>query len=646
MKLWNKLIFYSYAALFFFVPLVFTPINYELFEFNKMVLVYFLTTLIIWAWLMKILDQKKLAFAFSFWDIPLIIFLLSQILATIFSIDLHTSIFGYYSRLHGGLLSTICYSLLYWGLVNNINKENKKRLLNFALAGGIMVSFYGIAQHFGIDKNFWIQDVQRRIFSTLGQPNWLAAYLNILFFLILSRNTSEESQSNTIRGVPTIAIHYYLFTVYYTCLLFTKSRSGFIGFIIPFIIWLIINSFKIYQQKKIKRLKKLSLITTLIIGLSLIIGLPFSLNPRKLAQKLNFSFLSDVQTPQTTNHQPPTPNTQNITPSSDIRKIVWQGAIKLWKKYPILGTGVETFAYSYYWTRPKEHNLTSEWDFLYNKAHNEYLNFGATTGTLGLLAYSLLPLSIFIYIYKNKNYQLLITHYALLSILITNFFGFSVIPVAIFFFLLPALTIKAKQKVDLLNLGQFDILLQPLFTIAGLFLIFKITTFWLADFYFARGVDHYQAGFLDQGIEQISKSVNYRSNEPLFYAHRATAYSQKVAWLTQHNQEKEAEKLITPSLNDINKALEISPYHINFYKRKAKVSYYLSFHDLKYLEPGLQALLKAQELAPTDPKLPYNIGLIYQTLDQGEKAKKYLEKALELKPNYQAAEQALEEFKI
>ena len=39
---------------------------------------------------------------------------------------------------------------------------------------------------------------------------------------------------------------------------------------------------------------------------------------------------------------------EGVTESGDIRKIVWQGAIELWKQYPILGTGVENFAYSYY----------------------------------------------------------------------------------------------------------------------------------------------------------------------------------------------------------------------------------------------------------------------------------------------------------
>src|SRR3990167_2046009 len=86
---------------------------------------------------------------------------------------------------------------------------------------------------------------------------------------------------------------------------------------------------------------------------------------------------------------------EDVTESLDIRKIVWKGAVDLGLKNPLFGTGVETFAYSYYLVRPKEHNLTSEWDYLYNKAHNEYLNYFATTGFIGLVAYFFLLFSFF-----------------------------------------------------------------------------------------------------------------------------------------------------------------------------------------------------------------------------------------------------------
>ncbi|MEK9179052.1 MAG: O-antigen ligase family protein, partial [Patescibacteria group bacterium] len=87
----------------------------------------------------------------------------------------------------------------------------------------------------------------------------------------------------------------------------------------------------------------------------------------------------------------PLAETANLaTDSIVIRKLVWQGAVKLGLKYPLFGTGVETFAYAYNFTRPAAHNQTSEWDFVYNKAHNELLNYFANTGFFGLFSYLLL----------------------------------------------------------------------------------------------------------------------------------------------------------------------------------------------------------------------------------------------------------------
>ena len=72
------------------------------------------------------------------------------------------------------------------------------------------------------------------------------------------------------------------------------------------------------------------------------------------------------------------------TDPGKIRLLVWQGAFEAWKNNPIFGTGVETFAFAYYKYKSPAHNLTSEWNFLYNKAHNEFLNYLTTTGTLEL----------------------------------------------------------------------------------------------------------------------------------------------------------------------------------------------------------------------------------------------------------------------
>ena len=98
--------------------------------------------------------------------------------------------------------SIICYVLLYYALVSNV--QNLHKLLKVALASGVVVALYGVAERLGIDKHLWVQDVQNRVFSTLGQPNWLAAYLVALMPIatgfMLKAQISKLKVQNTIKA--------------------------------------------------------------------------------------------------------------------------------------------------------------------------------------------------------------------------------------------------------------------------------------------------------------------------------------------------------------------------------------------------------------------------------------------------------------
>ncbi|MEK6881094.1 MAG: hypothetical protein AABY22_15855, partial [Nanoarchaeota archaeon] len=121
-----------------------------------------------------------------------------------------------------------------------------------------------------------------------------------------------------------------------------------------------------------------------------------------------------------------------------------------------------------YQYRPREHNLVSEWDFLYNKAHNEYLNFAANSGTVGLAAYLVLVgssiyLIVKLALKKNEKSET-ITLVAILAgyagILVTNFFGFSVVITQLFLFIFPAMAVSLgskeieEDKTNILSFGQ------------------------------------------------------------------------------------------------------------------------------------------------------------------------------------------------
>ncbi len=533
-------------------------------------------------------------------DIPLILFLISQTISTIFSIDPHTSFFGYYSRLNGGLLSLLCYSTLYWILIVYLDDQFKEKIVNTSLLAGLVVSIYGILQHFGIDDHIWAQDVVARVFSTLGQPNWLAAYLCILLPLSIEKFLNSK-----------IFIHqsYFIFhtSVLYLCLLFTKSKTGLAAAIISLGIYFLISFFK---NKILFRNHKSYLIILLLILLSLTIPNPIKdlIFPVPPVKGENKGVL------------------QNITPSEDIRKIVWTGAINLWKKFPLIGTGPETFAYSYYWTRPAAHNLTSEWDFLYNKAHNEYLNYLATTGLFGLITYLVLIVLILKLLFTD--YRLLISF---LSILITNATGFSVVITSIYFFLLPTLSISPVTHQSTTKKSFIYKLALILF-----FFYFssKILFYYLADITYSQSEKYDTAKLLQLAYNQIKLSLGYRLNEPIYLSQAATIASE-LALTTKDSQ------YVSAAISYSDAATSLSPANTNLLKQRAQVFYYLSAIDSKYLATAIDTLVKTATLAPTDARTFFLLGQFFESGGQTAESIKFYQQATILKPNYDHAYFAL-----
>jgi len=605
MKSFIKPLRFLFLAIFFLTPIIFTQSNSELFELPKMYFIYLLTVLITTFHLINVIQKQVPLIKKTFLNITLALFLISQIISTIYSIDPHTSFFGYYSRLNGGLLSLICYSILYLILSVYINSDFKKQLINFSLLSGFLVSIYGIAQHFGIDKNWWVQDVQSRIFSTLGQPNWLAAYLCILLPFSLHQFLNSSRLVHKLYFI-------LLTSSFYLSLLFTKSKSGIIACLISLAIYFI---FDFIKTKKINKL-------LILIYLILVIFTVFINNPIKdkiFPPKLEIgNSTSEIN------------NKLNITSSGDIRKIVWTGAIDLWKKFPVFGTGVETFAYSYYWTRPLEHNLTSEWDYLYNKAHNEYINYLATTGAVGFVTYSLLILSVLYSLFinhKSKLFLPLISSY--LTILITNFAGFSVVITSLFFFLLPAF-LNSDQEIKLTADTPRGRGAYPLIAISlaiSLFFITKTILFYLADTTFSKAENYDSINDYQKALSYIQTSHKFNPKEPLYTDKLATVYS-KIALNSQNQND------IDQAIKYSDLTIQISPANINFWKQRAQTYLYLSGVDSKYFSDSITALSKASLLAPTDAKIYYSIGQFLETANLEKEAIPYYQKAIELKPNY------------
>ncbi len=649
--LWtNRIIRIGFYLLFALVPLLLTPWNYELFEYNKMMAVYGITLIIAVSWIIKMIQEKEIRIARTPLDIPIILFFLSQLVSTLFSMDPHVSWFGYYSRFNGGMLSVVSYIVLYYAFVTNgvLGQEKTKKgtiipltiLLKLALATASVIAMYGILERMGIDKNLWVQDVQNRVFSTLGQPNWLAAYLVGLFPLTLAFTLPKTRLS--WRFILTLSLS----ALFLITLLFTRSRSGLLGFVIAdAIFWAIViykaNERKIYTKAALV-FHALAFLLVFFIGTSI----------PSLDRFVSFQGWRQLllRTPATV-PQEATPSAARSplletggTESGVIRKYVWEGAVNAWKSSPksmAIGTGVETFAFAFYQFRPQGHNLTSEWDYLYNKAHNEYLNYLTTTGLLGLGSYvAIIGAFIFWFVGKQKKKDLNTLSAALFagwaSVLVTNFFGFSVVATQLIFFLFPAFvfTLHEESQGELTRKLSLPSKSMLVVLFVGLYLLFVLVRFWQADAAFAQGSRHIGSGNAGAALPLLVRATSLNAHEPLFHDELGALYATIAASAFESKDATTAAQFLGQATREHDRALATSPQNVNFLKTRTKIYVTLSAIDPEYTKEAIATLERSLTLSPNDPKIYYNLAVLEGRLGENEKSIEYLKTAIAIKPNY------------
>lgn len=664
----DKIIFLGFALIALIVPLLLTPFNYELFEFNKMIAVYGITALIVGAWVSKMIAQKRIYIAKTPFDIPIILFVVSQLVSTLFSIDPHVSWFGYYSRFNGGIISVFCYTLLFYAFVSNIKRADITKLGIMLFSTASIVSLYGVLEHFGIDKHLWVQDVQSRVFSTLGQPNWLAAYVVALFPITLA--LAYQRKSNW----PTALLPAGCTLLLFLTLLYTRSRSGLLAFAAIDILFWAIALIKEKQKRGWRMAFFLSHIMFAIMFFFTGINVPtidkyttfsgWQQQLTKAKQDATASAENKAQNPPIQEEVTGPVLETGGTESGVIRSFVWQGAVNAWKsstKTKLIGTGTETFAFAFYKSKPIAHNLTSEWDFLYNKAHNEYLNYLATTGAFGLGTYLTLLFIVAIWTIRHilRGTDLYPTTGILLgwiSILITNFFGFSVVVIQLLFFLLPgALFIlhqqqtegKSRNEAEKMREIQLPLTRQWQYALSAAALLLTVLCIgavgatWVADKTFASGYRQARANQYAPAYSSLAAAVAMNPNEPLYHDEFSNTLATLAVAAFDNQDATLSATLAQYAIAENEKAIAISPNNVNFWKSRTKIYYTLSILDEALVQPAIQSLIRAEALSPADPKIAYNLAILSGRLNDGAKAVMYLSHAIDLKPNYRDAYYAL-----
>jgi O-antigen ligase len=354
-------------------------------------------------------------------------------LANLFGVNPYNSFWSNYERMEGYI--TILHLLVYFLLMRSFLKSERdwKVLLNMFVISGIFVSLFAFIfpPASDVSKEFSIEYLSR-IYSTIGNPPFLASYILMLVFIALILFFS--SKSNLLKCLYLTTVIIYLMTIY-----FSASRGAILSVAIGIVIFgffVFISNKSILTINKYKKLIAYFVVITVIMA----IFLTLLASDKFLKQDKTLSRFISIKTDK------------SVTARLNTWEMAWNG----FKERPILGWGQENF-YSIYTVN---YIPAYEGIVLMDRAHNIILDWMINAGLLGIFAYLTILGYSFLIVWKAyfkkkciKNALFATLFTALTVYFIQNLFTFDTINTYLIYFALLAFIDSINKKDDD---GEYD----------------------------------------------------------------------------------------------------------------------------------------------------------------------------------------------
>jgi len=323
--------------------------------------------------------------------LPVIIFFTLVFISFIFSQLRLKGIIGERTK-YEGLMTFFSYALLYFASYHYGYKLFRKILLWLAVVT-IPISIYGIFQFFGLDFIKWgtaYFDAYRSS-STLGQPVVLGTYLALALPLFLYGFLKDDKNSGLFFLSGNLA---------FLCVLTTFTRGAWIGLLIgAAIIGTGMKKFSIQVKNTFVYGLAISVLALIII-FSFIIRLnPLVNNDSELMNT------SNLRNPRQIVELLPSP-IFNIFGTSPInsRIAMWSSSLRMIQKYPLFGSGLDTFA-SFYPNFRTLQDTKVEPDWEEAHPHNQIIEFAISIGLFGITGFLWILVSICYLTVKKMRYK-------------------------------------------------------------------------------------------------------------------------------------------------------------------------------------------------------------------------------------------------
>ena len=382
-------------------PLYFNIYSFRVFEPDKASLLRSIALLVVAAWLIEWLcvprrglgNPRRMLQAVGRHPLaaPVLMIVLTEAVATTFSVVPRVSLLGSYVRLQG-TLTTLAYLILFAAAAAHVHRPDQvKRMLSAVALSSLPIALYALVQYLGLDPLApWDLDVRVRPPANLGNPVFLGGYLAMSTVVVLGlltarlRRLSGEHTGGILRVGITLA-YGVVFGLDLVAIVLTQSRGPLLALYIGLVCYL-------FLATTVPSAKRFAIAALLI----LIVAVPGVLG--LIAVRAGTREQVQTQAGRWTTAF----DTRNG--SVGVRVAIWNGVIALvtsrtplelpdgrrdaWHAIrPIFGYGPESLAVTFRINaRPELARLEGRPVYA-DRAHNETLDMLATTGILGVTSY-------------------------------------------------------------------------------------------------------------------------------------------------------------------------------------------------------------------------------------------------------------------
>lgn len=598
----------------FLVPLAFSPWTFEAFEFNKLYLLFFVVLLGILAWFAKmVFVDREIRLKRTPLDIPIILLVTVVSISSFLSADRWSSVFGYYGRFSDSAVALGSFVGLYYLIINTVEKP--WRLLNWFLGAiGIAIaasylSLFQVWQQLPVWPIMKQAGFNPVAASLEGFAVFLAAIMVFLVFQGVRQNTRVFSTiGHAILMVGGLGI----------LLLADISRA-----------WIVLA---------------LGLMFVLVAGGGIKkLWLPFSL--LLVAIVLLFSPTPLASLVQGVPHEP------MLLPGLSW-SIAWDTATENVKNM-LVGSGPGTFAIDFSQHRPEAFNMQLDWQSRFDRSGSHWSELFATTGFLGFFAHLLVGAFFVLaswFLRATKN--TLPFFLAMAGILFAQAVYYQTLAAGLAFWLFLALGVlswerPAKEFVfSLRKFPEFGVGARALFLVFFVLaggVLYGAGRFYVGDMNYLLSQNTQGANMarsIDRGLE-ATRLNPYQAEYKIFvarsYLFRALGELQKS---TSERDQNGISKDVQLAIAYAQGATEVSPKRVATWETMGAV-----YRDIKFAAGALEWAIRSFETAialePANPVLHTELGRLYVTNEQYDKAQDQFEKAAALKPDYTEAQRQL-----